>query len=59
MDEIVDEAKIMEGRKTSMRKSVQQAFERAICHKNQVASENVCIEEEGGDENILEENGFN
>ena len=31
-----DENKLQEGRKTSMRKSVMQAYERAIIHRNQV-----------------------
>lgn len=31
-----DENKLQEGRKTSMRKSVMQAYERAIMHRNQV-----------------------
>ena len=31
-----DENKLQEGRKTSMRKSVMQAYERALIHRNQV-----------------------
>ena len=31
-----DDHKLQEGRKTSMRKSVSQAYERAIMHRNQV-----------------------
>ena len=31
-----DDYKLQEGRKTSMRKSVSQAYERAIMHRNQV-----------------------
>lgn len=55
VDEIVDEAKILESRKTSLRKSVQQAFEKAIIHRNLIAR----IDEPDEGEEILDENGFN
>ena len=36
MDSRLDRSKLIEGRKSSIRKSVQQAYERAILHKRRV-----------------------
>ena len=36
VDSRLDKSKLTEGRKTSIRKSVQQAYERAILHKRRV-----------------------
>ena len=41
MDSGLDQAKLMEGRKSSIRKSVQQAYDRALFHQKRVRGEMV------------------
>ena len=59
-----DETKLQEGRKTSMRKSVMQAYERAIIHRNQVerggsrdSDDDDEDDYEDGDDSRVNENG--
>lgn len=40
VDSGLDNAKLMEGRKSSIRKSVQQAYDRAVLHRRRVTGEN-------------------
>ena len=58
-----DDQKLQEGRKTSMRKSVLQAYERAIMHRNQVErggsrdSDDDDVYEDVDDDARVKENG--
>jgi hypothetical protein len=49
----------MEGKKLSMKKSLQKAYERAIMHRNQVeAGRSVEDDDDDDDDDDISENGF-
>ncbi|KAK3739546.1 hypothetical protein QZH41_016221 [Actinostola sp. cb2023] len=58
-DKARDESKLLEGKKLSMKKSLQQAYERAIMHQNQVEAGRRNMEaDDEDDDDDLSENGF-
>ena len=57
IDKARDESKLLEGKKLSMKKSLQQAYERAIMHRNQVEAGRRNMQEDD-EEDELSENGF-
>lgn len=64
MNKAIDDSKLMEGKKLSMRKSLQKAYERAIMHRNQVEAGRRSMEDgdededEDDDDDNISENGF-